>query len=327
MLDAMTWLGLDWDEGPEHRRPARPVPAEPARRDLPRGGRRTAGRRAPLRVVLDQRGRHGAAPGRRPRPEAGLRQLRPHTGSRADRGGHRGRPPAGAAAADARSGHHLRRPGPRPDHLPGRQRAGPGAGPRHRRPAVHTGQPGRRRADGHHPCAARRGPAAVDPAADRAVRGADRRSAGPSWCREFGHLPFVTGEGNRKLSKRDPQSNLFQYRDDGFITEGMVNYLALLGWSIGDDRDIFTPGRTGRRVRRPPDLRQPCAVRPQEGRGHQRRAHPAARRRTISRTGWWPTWSTGAAAGANRPPSSGRWSGRPRRWSRSAPRCCPRPRR
>src|SRR5664279_2359241 len=58
---------------------------------------------------------------------------------------------------------------------------------------------------------------------------------------QFGHLPFVTGEGNRKLSKRDPQSNLFQYRDDGFITEGMVNYLALLGWSLTEDRDIFGP--------------------------------------------------------------------------------------
>lgn len=58
---------------------------------------------------------------------------------------------------------------------------------------------------------------------------------------EFGHLPFVTGEGNRKLSKRDPQSNLFQYRDDGFIAEGMINYLALLGWSLTEDRDIFTP--------------------------------------------------------------------------------------
>jgi glutamyl-tRNA synthetase len=58
---------------------------------------------------------------------------------------------------------------------------------------------------------------------------------------EFGHLPFVTGEGNKKLSKRDPQSNLFQYRDDGFIAEGMVNYLALLGWSLAEDRDIFTP--------------------------------------------------------------------------------------
>ncbi len=57
----------------------------------------------------------------------------------------------------------------------------------------------------------------------------------------FGHLPFVTGESNRKLSKRDPQSNLFQYRDDGFIPEGMVNYLALLGWSLSEDRDIFSP--------------------------------------------------------------------------------------
>ena len=58
---------------------------------------------------------------------------------------------------------------------------------------------------------------------------------------EFGHMPFVTGEGNRKLSKRDPQSNLFQYREDGFIAEGMINYLALLGWSLAEDRDIFTP--------------------------------------------------------------------------------------
>ncbi|GAA1998398.1 glutamate--tRNA ligase [Nakamurella flavida] len=58
---------------------------------------------------------------------------------------------------------------------------------------------------------------------------------------EFGHMPFVTGEGNRKLSKRDPQSNLFQYRDDGFIREGMVNYLALLGWSLGADEDVFSP--------------------------------------------------------------------------------------
>lgn len=58
---------------------------------------------------------------------------------------------------------------------------------------------------------------------------------------EFGHLPFVTGEGNRKLSKRDPQSDLFQYRRDGFLREGMVNYLALLGWSLTEDRDVFSP--------------------------------------------------------------------------------------
>ncbi|MEU0469479.1 glutamate--tRNA ligase [Amycolatopsis sp. NPDC006131] len=57
---------------------------------------------------------------------------------------------------------------------------------------------------------------------------------------QFGHLPYVMGEGNRKLSKRDPQSNLFNYRDRGFIREGLLNYLALLGWSIADDRDTFT---------------------------------------------------------------------------------------
>lgn len=57
---------------------------------------------------------------------------------------------------------------------------------------------------------------------------------------EFGHLPFVMGEGNKKLSKRDPQSNLFNHRDAGIVPEGMLNYLALLGWSLDSDRDIFS---------------------------------------------------------------------------------------
>lgn len=57
---------------------------------------------------------------------------------------------------------------------------------------------------------------------------------------EFGHLPFVIGEGNKKLSKRDPQSNLFNHRDAGIIPEGMLNYLALLGWSLAGEKDIFS---------------------------------------------------------------------------------------
>lgn len=56
----------------------------------------------------------------------------------------------------------------------------------------------------------------------------------------FGHLPYVMGEGNKKLSKRDPESNLFLHRDRGFIKEGLLNYLSLLGWSIAPDRDVFT---------------------------------------------------------------------------------------
>lgn len=55
----------------------------------------------------------------------------------------------------------------------------------------------------------------------------------------FGHLPYVMGEGNKKLSKRDPESNLFHHRDRGFVPEGLLNYLALLGWSIAPDRDVF----------------------------------------------------------------------------------------
>jgi glutamyl-tRNA synthetase len=56
----------------------------------------------------------------------------------------------------------------------------------------------------------------------------------------FGHLPYVMGEGNKKLSKRDPQSSLNLYRERGFLPEGLLNYLSLLGWSFSADEDIFT---------------------------------------------------------------------------------------
>jgi glutamyl-tRNA synthetase len=57
----------------------------------------------------------------------------------------------------------------------------------------------------------------------------------------FAHMPLVLGEeGNKKLSKRDPKADLFLQREKGFIHEGLLNYLALLGWSIGPDRDVFS---------------------------------------------------------------------------------------
>lgn len=56
----------------------------------------------------------------------------------------------------------------------------------------------------------------------------------------FGHLPYVMGENNKKLSKRDPESNLFHHRERGFIPEGLINYLSLLGWSLSHDRDVFS---------------------------------------------------------------------------------------
>ena len=57
----------------------------------------------------------------------------------------------------------------------------------------------------------------------------------------FGHLPYVMGEGNKKLSKRDPESSLQMYRDEGYLPEALLNYLALLGWSMGEDREFFSP--------------------------------------------------------------------------------------
>ncbi|MFD7549149.1 glutamate--tRNA ligase [Streptomyces sp. NPDC059578] len=57
---------------------------------------------------------------------------------------------------------------------------------------------------------------------------------------DFGHLPYVMGEGNKKLSKRDPQSSLNLYRERGFLPEGLLNYLSLLGWSFSADQDVFS---------------------------------------------------------------------------------------
>ncbi|WP_405563340.1 glutamate--tRNA ligase [Streptomyces sp. NBC_01180] len=56
----------------------------------------------------------------------------------------------------------------------------------------------------------------------------------------FGHLPYVMGEGNKKLSKRDPEASLNLYRERGFLPEGLLNYLSLLGWSFSADQDIFS---------------------------------------------------------------------------------------
>ena len=56
----------------------------------------------------------------------------------------------------------------------------------------------------------------------------------------FGHLPYVMGEGNKKLSKRDPESSLSMYIQRGYLPEGLTNYLALLGWSFGGDREFFS---------------------------------------------------------------------------------------
>jgi glutamyl-tRNA synthetase len=56
----------------------------------------------------------------------------------------------------------------------------------------------------------------------------------------FAHLPFVMGQDNAKLSKRNGETSIAWYRDAGFLPEAICNYLALLGWSPGEDRENVT---------------------------------------------------------------------------------------
>lgn len=56
---------------------------------------------------------------------------------------------------------------------------------------------------------------------------------------EFAHLPMIYGPDRKKLSKRHGATSVFEYKDMGFLPSAMMNYLARLGWSSGD-QEIFT---------------------------------------------------------------------------------------
>jgi glutamyl-tRNA synthetase len=55
----------------------------------------------------------------------------------------------------------------------------------------------------------------------------------------FAHLPLINNAQGKKLSKRRDKVSVEDFRDEGYLPEAMVNYLALLGWSPGDDREIL----------------------------------------------------------------------------------------
>ncbi len=57
---------------------------------------------------------------------------------------------------------------------------------------------------------------------------------------EYAHLPLIVDERGKKMSKRDPRSNLLQYKEAGYLPEGVLNYVATLGWSLSGDRDVFS---------------------------------------------------------------------------------------
>ncbi len=57
---------------------------------------------------------------------------------------------------------------------------------------------------------------------------------------QFAHMPLILGEDGKPLSKRLGDFSLKAFREKGVLPEGLLNYMALLGWSSGDDKEIFT---------------------------------------------------------------------------------------
>lgn len=55
----------------------------------------------------------------------------------------------------------------------------------------------------------------------------------------FAHLPLLIGDDGKPLSKRNGETSLRWYRDNGFLPAALLNYLALLGWSLAPDRELF----------------------------------------------------------------------------------------
>ena len=82
------------------------------------------------------------------------------------------------------------------------------------------------------------------------VRGNEYLSSAPKYQRlydAFGwespvyiHLPLITDENHKKLSKRSGHASFEDLLEQGFLPEAIVNYIALLGWSPEDNREIFT---------------------------------------------------------------------------------------
>jgi len=57
---------------------------------------------------------------------------------------------------------------------------------------------------------------------------------------QFAHVPLILGKDRAKISKRHGAISVADYQEDGILPEALFNFLALLGWSAGDDREIMT---------------------------------------------------------------------------------------
>jgi len=56
---------------------------------------------------------------------------------------------------------------------------------------------------------------------------------------EFGHVPLILGSDRSRMSKRHGATSIREYREQGYLPQAMVNFIALLGWSPGKDREVL----------------------------------------------------------------------------------------
>lgn len=57
---------------------------------------------------------------------------------------------------------------------------------------------------------------------------------------QFGHVPVVLGPDKKKLSKRHGATSIIQFRDEGYLVEALLNFMTLLGWAYDGQRELFT---------------------------------------------------------------------------------------
>ncbi len=56
----------------------------------------------------------------------------------------------------------------------------------------------------------------------------------------YAHIPLILSESKKKMSKRDGDTNVYQYKENGYLPEALINFLVLIGWNPGTDQEIFT---------------------------------------------------------------------------------------
>ena len=234
ILDGLTWLGITWDEGPFFQGEYGPRHRADAERLLAEG---KAYRCFCTREELDAQRARRRQPGsafrydRRcyrlctpPKSSGGSRAGAPFTirfllHGRRDRVGRRGARAHQLSGRDLDDFVILRSDGTR--HLQPRRRE-------------------RRHRHADHPRDPRRRPHLQHAEADRAV---PRARAEPP---VFAHVPMILGTDGKKLSKRHGATAVGDYQDLGILPAAMRNFLALLGWSPGGDREILPEERDDR---------------------------------------------------------------------------------